>query len=74
MEEENILELVAVFQEIIEKQEDIIKRLGEIVVRQATDIKFLQNDEFLDEKLEKDMKKLDEKIREYEDIKNRLEP
>lgn len=74
MEEESVLELVTIFQEIIEKQEEIIKRLGEIVVRQATDIQFLQNNDFLDEKLEKDTEKLDEKIREYKNIKNRLEP
>lgn len=74
MEKESVLELVAIFQEIIEKQEDTIKRLREIVVRQATDIQFLQNNNFLDEKLEKDMEKLDEKIREYKNIKNRLEP
>ena len=74
MEKESVLELVAIFQEIIEKQEDTIKRLREIVVRQATDIQFLQNNDFLDEKLEKDTEKLDEKIREYKNIKNRLEP
>ena len=74
MEKESVLELVDVFQEIIEKQEDIIKRLGEIVVRQDTDIQFLQNNDFLDEKLEKDTEKLDEKIRECKNIKNRLEP
>ena len=56
MDEDNFLELLDLYMDMVEKQDEIIFRLGKIVARQATDIKLLQNDhEFSDKKLEEDM-------------------
>ena len=63
-QDDNLLELLELYMDMVEKQDEIIFRLGKIVARQATDIKLLQNDrEFSDKKLEEDM-----------DIKSELEP
>ena len=56
MDADNFLELLDLYMDMVEKQDEIIFRLGKIVARQATDIKLLQNDhEFSDKKLEEDM-------------------
>jgi len=61
MDEESILELLDIYQHMVEKQDEIIYRLGKIVARQATDLQLLKNDrEFSDEKLEQDIAIADE--------------
>jgi len=61
MDEESILELLDIYQDMVEKQDEIIYRLGKIVARQATDLQLLKNDrEFSDEKLEQDIAIADE--------------
>ena len=56
MDEDNFLELLDLYMDMVEKQDEIIYRLGKIVARQATDLKLLQNDQaFTDKKLEEDM-------------------
>lgn len=60
---------------MVEKQDEIIYRLGKIVARQATDLQLLKNDrEFSDEKLEQDIAIADEVIEQYKDMKSELEP
>ncbi len=44
MDEDNFLELLDLYMDMVEKQDEIIYRLGKIVARQATDLKLLQND------------------------------
>lgn len=75
MDEDSILELLDIYQEMVEKQDEIIYRLGKIVARQATDLQLLKNDrEFSDEKLEQDIAIADEVIEQYKDMKSELEP
>ena len=75
MDEDSILELLDIYQDMVEKQDEIIYRLGKIVARQATDQQLLKNDrEFSDEKLEQDIAIADEVIEQYNDMKSELEP
>lgn len=75
MDEESILELLDIYQDMVEKQDEIIYRLGKIVARQATDLQLLKNDrEFSDEKLEQEIAIADEVIEQYNDMKSELEP
>lgn len=75
MDEESTLELLEIYQDMVEKQDEIIYRLGKIVARQATDLQLLKNDrEFSDEKLLQDMAIADEVIGQYNDMKSELEP
>ena len=75
MDEDNFLELLDLYMDMVEKQDEIIFRLGKIVARQATDIKLLQNDrEFSDEKLEEDMAIAQEVVEQYKEARAELEP
>ena len=75
MDEDNFLELLDLYMDMVEKQDEIIFRLGKIVARQATDIKLLQNDhEFSDKKLEEDMAIAQEDMEQYKETKAELEP
>jgi hypothetical protein len=75
MDEDNILELLDLYMDMVEKQDEIIYRLGKIVAMQATDLQLLKNDrEFSDTKLDEDMAIADEVIDQYHEIKSELEP
>lgn len=75
MDEDNMLELLELYMDMVEKQDEIIYRLGKIVARQATDIRLLKNDrEFSDDKLAEDTAIVDEVIGQYNDMKSELEP
>ena len=68
MDEDNFLELLDLYMDMVEKQDEIIYRLGKIVARQATDLKLLQNDQaFTDKKLEEDMAIVREVMEQYKD-------
>ena len=74
-QDDNLLELLDFYMDMVEKQDEIIFRLGKIVARQATDIKLLQNDhEFSDKKLEEDMAIAQEVMEQYKETKAELEP
>ena len=69
------MELLELYMDMVEKQDEIIYRLGKIVARQATDLQLLKNDkEFSDQKLDEDMAIANEVIGQYKDIKSELEP
>ncbi len=71
----NLLELLDFYMDMVEKQDEIIYRMGKIIARQATDIKLLQNDrEFSDEKLEEDMAIAQEVVEQYKEARAELEP
>lgn len=75
MDEDNMLELLELYMDMVEKQDEIIYRLGKIVARQVTDIQLLKNDrEFSDDKLTEDTAIVDEVIGQYNDMKSELEP
>ena len=75
MDEDNMLELLELYMDMVEKQDEIIYRLGKIVARQGTDIQLLKNDrEFSDDKLAEDTAIVDEVIGQYNDMKSELEP
>ncbi len=75
MDEDNFLELLALYMDMVEKQDEIIYRLGKIVARQATDLKLLQNNrEFSDKKLEEDMAIAQEVMEQYKGTRAGLEP
>lgn len=75
MDEDNFLELLDLYMDMVEKQDEIIYRLGKIVARQATDLKLLQNDQaFTDKKLEEDMAIVQEVMEQYKETSAELEP
>lgn len=75
MGEDEFLELLEIYMDMVEKQDEIIYRLGKIVARQATDLQLLKNDhKFSDEKLNEDMAIAKEVIDQYEKDKAELEP
>lgn len=75
MGEDDFLKLLEIYMDMIEKQDEIIYRLGKIVARQATDLQLLKNDnKFSDEKLNKDMSIVKEAIEQYKKNKDELEP
>ena len=75
MDDESWLELLDMYQDMVEKQDEIIYRLEKIVARQATDLQLMRNDkEFSDPKLEEDVAIVNEVIGQYKDIKSELEP
>lgn len=75
MDEDNMLELLELYMDMVEKQDEIIYRLGKIVARQAMDIQLLKNDrEFSDDKLTEDTAIVDEVIGQYNNMKSELEP
>lgn len=75
MDEDNFLELLDLYMDMVEKQDEIIYRLGKIVARQATDLKLLQNDQaFTDKKLEEDMAIVQEVMKQYKETSAELEP
>lgn len=75
MDEDNFLELLDLYMDMVEKQDEIICRLSKIVARQATDLKLLQNDqEFADKKLEEDVAIAEEIMEQYRENKAELEP
>ena len=74
-QDDNLLELLDLYMDMVEKQDEIIYRMGKIIARQATDIKLLQNDrEFSDEKLEEDMAIAQEVVEQYKEARAELEP
>lgn len=74
-QDDNLLEILDFYMDMVEKQDEIIYRMGKIIVRQATDIKLLQNDhEFSDEKLEEDMAIAQEVVEQYKEARAELEP
>ena len=75
MDVDDILELLDIYQNMVEKQDEIIYRLGKIVARQATDLQLLKNDrEFSDSKLDEDVAIANEVIEQYKEVKSELEP
>ena len=75
MDEDNFLEILYFYMDMVEKQDEIIYRLGKIVARQATDLKLLQNDQaFTDKKLEEDMAIVREVMEQYKETSAELEP
>lgn len=75
MDEDNFLELLDLYMDMVEKQDEIIYRLGKIVARQATDLRLLQNDQaFTDKKLEEDMAIVREVVEQYKETSAELEP
>ena len=75
MDEDNMLELLDLYIDMVEKQNEIIYRLEKIIARQATDIQLMKNDrEFSDIKLEEDKAIADEVLVQYHDMKSELEP
>ena len=75
MDDQNWLELLDIYQDMVEKQDEIIHRLGKIVAKQATELQLLRNDaEFSGEKIQEDMNIVKEVIDQYEDMKDELGP
>ena len=73
-EDESMLELLEIYMDMVEKQDEIIYRLGQIVKRQTTDLELLRNDaEFSDAKLEQDAALVREVNEDYQEIKKGLD-
>lgn len=75
MDKDNWIELLELYMDMVEKQDEIIYKLGEIVAKQATDLQLLKNDkEFSDPKLEEEIAIANEVIGQYQSVKRELEP
>ena len=73
-EDESMLELLEIYMDIVEKQDEMIYRLGKVVKRQREDLALLQNDaKFSDEKLEQDIAIIRETGEECQQIKRGLD-
>lgn len=81
-QDESFLELLELYMDMVEKQEEIIYRLGKVTKRLAEDLKLLRNDQQYseeltgksDNKLNQDMAIIKEVMDEYEEVKAELEP
>lgn len=70
MDESSVLELLDLYMDMVEKQDEIIYRLGKIVSRQAATLQLLKNDrEFSDKKLDEEMLIAEEVMEQYERMK-----
>lgn len=68
--ESSVLELLDLYMDMVEKQDEIIYRLGKIVSRQATELQLLKNDrEFSADELDEDMSIAKEAIEQYQQMK-----
>lgn len=82
MDEDSFLELLEIYMDMTEKQEEMIHRLGKVTKRLAEDLKLLRNDcqysEELagkpDDKLIQEMAIIDEVMDQYKEEKAELEP
>ena len=69
-DESSVLELLDLYMDMVEKQDEIIYRLGKIVSRQAATLQLLKNDrEFSDKKLDEEMLIAEEVMEQYEQMK-----
>lgn len=67
MNDESILELLELYMDMVEKQDDVIRQMGKLLSRMATDLQLLKNDkEFSDVKLEEDLAATKEAIGQYD--------
>lgn len=81
-QDESFLELLELYMDMVEKQEEIIYRLGKVTKKLAEDLKLLRNDQQYseeltgksDDKLDQDMAIIKEVMDEYEEVKAELEP
>lgn len=70
MDESSVLELLDLYMDMVEKQDEIIYRLGKIVSRQAATLQLLKNDrEFSDKKLDEEMLIAEEVMEQSEQMK-----
>lgn len=70
VKEENVLELLDIYMDLVEKQDEVICRLSKIVAKQATDLQHYKNlYNYFDEGLEHDCKVAEEVLDEYEEMK-----
>lgn len=70
MDESSVLELLDLYMDMVEKQDETIYRLGKIVSRQAATLQLLKNDrEFSDKKLDEEMLIAEEVMEQYEQMK-----
>lgn len=73
-EDESMLELLEIYMDLVEKQDEMIYRLTKVVKRQREDLALLQNDaKFSDEALDQDIAIIKEVGEEYQDIKKGLD-
>lgn len=82
MDKDSFLELLEIYIDMAEKQEEIIYRLGKVTKRLAEDLKLLRNDQQYSEELAgkpddaigQDMAIIKEVMDQYEEVKAELEP
>lgn len=44
MQDKNILELLEIYTDLIDKQDEVIKALNEVCIKQATELRLIKND------------------------------
>ena len=67
MNDKSWLELLDIYTEMAEKQDDIIRRMGKIIARQARALQLIENDrEFSDPALDREIAAMEEAKRDYD--------
>ena len=67
--EDQVLELLEIYMEMTEKQDEVIARLSKLVAKQATDLAHLRNILQADMNTDVLKKEADQALKEYEDMK-----
>lgn len=68
MREENFLELIDIYMDMVEKQDELIRRMGRIISKQAQTLQLIKNDkEFSNPKLDEEIAIMESVKSDYED-------
>lgn len=68
MREENFLELIDIYMDMVEKQDELIRRMGRIISKQAQTLQLIKNDkEFSNPKLDEEIAIMESAKSDYED-------
>lgn len=66
IDEREVWQLLEFYMDLVEKQDEVIHRLGKVISRQAEALRLIENDRgFSDPKLEKDMAAAEEVTQQY---------
>lgn len=70
IKEQNLLELLDIYMDLVEKQDEIISNLSQIVKKQATEIQHLKNiDEYINFEEQLNVAMVEDVMEEYKEIK-----
>lgn len=71
MDNSNMLELLELYIDMVDKQDEIIRRLGKIISRQAATIELFKNDRLFSGT---EVEYANKVMREYDSLREKIEP